>query len=339
MDNFFIEHRDPIFGIIIFIFSGLIIAIFSYLWGVFSKKDDKSKIENFVKRFNSKKGISTKYKELLRSGEIGNDALSILANVFSKSGDFENAINVYLITLENIKDKKEQIFILTELGKIYFNAGFLKKAEEVLLKSVELSPRNETALKYLSVIYERLKMFDRELIVLDALKEQGVDINKSWEFVNAQIIANDTTLSFDKKIKTISKFDSHQISRFIFELYIQNKEPLLKIKKFPQLKDAIDLLWRLDEAVNLKDPEYKALFYAKNLTDKYEKSSFFEIEAISMMRNSGYFLADLNFKYICTECKNSLPSFFYRCPICYSLKEIKIVPRITRKDNEIDMPF
>lgn len=344
MENFFVDYRDPIFGVIIFILAALIVAIFSYVWGVFSSKDADSKIEKFIKRFENHEGISPKYEELLRKGDIGNDALGILARMFTKNGDFDKAINVYLIALENlktegIKSKKEREFILTELGKIYFNAGFLKKAEDVLLQSIELGPRNEVALKYLSVIYEKLRMYDRELAILDALKEQGVDVSKSEIFVKAQIIASDNSLSFDKKVKAMLKFNSPQILRFILELQIKHNEPLSKIKNFPDLADVIDIVWHMKEPINLKDKEYKALFYAKNLISEYEKSSFFAIEAISMMRNSGYYGADLNFKYICPSCKGSLPMYFYRCPMCYSLETTHIVPRLIKRDDEINMPF
>lgn len=342
MENFFIDYRDPIFGIIVFISAGLIISVFSYLWGIFSKKEEANKIEKFIQKFDLNKGLSQKYQEILKSGGIGLDGFMILANVFSKSGDFDKAISVYIIALEDTEarnNKKDKQFILTELGKVYFNAGFLKKAEAVLLKSIELSPRNEVALKYLSVIYERLKFFEQELTVLDALKEQGIDTQKSEMFVRALMISNDNTLDFDKKVKAILKLDSPQALRFILELFIKHNKPLSNIKKFPPLSDVIDIAWHLKESINLKDSEYKALFYARNLSSEYEKSSFFEIEAISMMRNSGYFGADLNFKYICPSCKNSLPSYFYRCPICYSLETTQIIPRLTKKNDEINMPF
>lgn len=340
MENFFLDYRDPIFGIIVFILAGLIIAIFSYLWSVFSKKEEASKIEKFIQKFDLNKGLGTRYQELLKSSDIAIDGLVVLANVFSRSGDFDKAINVYLIALQKDKNsKKDKEFILTELGKIYFSAGFLKKSEQTLLQSIELSPRNEVALKYLSVIYERLKLFDKELEVLDALKEQGIDTTKSEAFTKALIISNDTTLSFDKKIKAISNLNSPQTLRLILELFIKNNEPLSKIKKFPPLSDVIDIIWHLKQSINLKDDEYKALFYAKNLSSEYVKSSFFEIEAISMMRNSGYFGADLNFKYICPSCKSSLPAYFYRCPMCYSLDDTIIIPQLIRRDDEINIPF
>ncbi|CZE46218.1 tetratricopeptide repeat protein [Campylobacter geochelonis] len=341
MENFFIDYRDPIFGLIILISAALIVATASYVWGVFSKRDEKDRIERFIRKFDSSNGLSTKHKELLRSIDIGSESLGLLATVFSKSGDFEKAINVYLIALENVKDKKDKEFILTNLGKVYFQAGFLKKSEEIFLESLKLGPRNETSLKYLSVIYERLKLYQNELEVLDALKEQGVSTDESLAFVKSQIIANDANLSFDKKIKEIMTFskDFDFVLRLVLELHLKHQEPLSKIRKFPNLASCIDIIWHLKEPVNLRDREFKALFYAKNLNNEFETSSFFEINAISAMRKSGFFEADLNFKYVCKECKNTLPTHFYRCPICYSLQSVEILPKIVRKDDEINMPF
>ncbi|PSM53099.1 hypothetical protein CBLAS_1820 [Campylobacter blaseri] len=341
MENFFIDYRDPIFGLIILISAALIVAIFSYIWGVFSLKDKNETIEKFIKKFNTINGLSKEHIELLESIDIEPKTLGILATTFKNSGDFEKAINIYTIALNKTNDKKEKEYFLTELGKVFFKAGFLQKSEDIFLQALSLGARNIDALKFLNVIYEKLKLYDKELEVLDALKEQGLNTDESTAFVKAQMIANDNSLSFDKKIKEIMKFSSHFnfVSRFIIELFIKNNEPLSKLKKFPPLKECIDIIWHLDECVNAKDKEYKALFFAKNLINEYEKSSFFEIEAISAMRKSGFFDANLNFKYICSECRNNLPSFFYRCPICYSLQSAKIVPKLIRKDDEINMPF
>ncbi|MSN96235.1 tetratricopeptide repeat protein [Campylobacter sp. FMV-PI01] len=341
MENFLIDYRDPIFGLIILISTAFIIALFSYIWGIFSSSNESRKIEVFIKKFDSTNGLSQKYKEFLKSIKLENDTLGILANVFTKSGDFEKAINIYLIALENAKTKKEKEFIFTNLGSVYFKAGFLKKAEEIFLKNLEIAPRNKVSLKILSVIYEKLKMFDNELEILDALKEQDVEISKSLAFVKSQIIANDKNLSFIEKIEKIYKLESdyEMVNRIILELFIKHNEPLSNLKTFPKLNDCIDMIWYLEDAINLQDKEYKALFYAKNLINEYEESEFFEINAISAMRRGLFFDADLNFQYICDDCKSNLPSFFYRCPVCYSLKGAKILPKIVRKNSEINMPF
>ena len=339
MESFFIDYRDPIFGLIILIAVAFIVAFSSYVWAIFSKKDEETKLKNFISKFEDSNSLSQKHIDLLKSINLDIDTFSALGLVFTKTGDFSRAINIYLIALEQAKTKAQKNFILLNLAKAYFEAGFLKKAENVFLQILKFNPRNEEALRLLSVIYEKLKMYDEELDTLDALKEQGVDVDENLALIKAQIIANDNSLKFDKKIKEISKIEFDFTKRFILELFIKTNEPLSKIKKFPPLKNVVDIIWFLNEPVNLKDDEYKALFYAKSLTNEFKQSSFFEINAISAMRNSGFFEADLSFKFMCSKCKNSFPSFFYRCPVCYTLNSIQILPKIIRKDNEANLTF
>ncbi|MEH1011247.1 hypothetical protein QM027_11795 [Campylobacter concisus] len=134
MDIFFIGHRDPIFSLIILFSIILMIAALSYAWGIFSSKDEKKRIEKFIKKFDSKDGISDEHKQMLKSPEVDIPSLSMLGQTFAKNGDFEKSIGVYLIALEKVKDKNEKEFILNELGEVYFKAGFLKKLVKSLKK-------------------------------------------------------------------------------------------------------------------------------------------------------------------------------------------------------------
>ena len=135
LENFFLEHRDPLFGLIVLITVILMVAILNYVWGVFSKKDDNEKIEKFIKKFESVRTLNERHLELLRNLDINSDNLVLLASMLEKNGDFEKAIAMYLIALEKTKLNKEKIYILTNLGKMYFKAGFLKRSEETLLES------------------------------------------------------------------------------------------------------------------------------------------------------------------------------------------------------------
>ena len=46
------------------------IAALSYAWGIFSSKDEKKRIEKFIKKFDSKDGISDEHKQMLKSPEV-----------------------------------------------------------------------------------------------------------------------------------------------------------------------------------------------------------------------------------------------------------------------------
>ncbi len=51
MDIFFVEYRDPLFGIIILFGAIFVIAFANYSWGIFKAKGEEHSIEKFIKKF------------------------------------------------------------------------------------------------------------------------------------------------------------------------------------------------------------------------------------------------------------------------------------------------
>ena len=364
LEGFYLDEKDPIFGIIIFIGILLLISVLSYIWGIFAKKDEQNKIENFIKKFNEFGGLEEKYIEILDSiDDI--EIYGVLAEIFTKNGDFSKAINVYLIALKNVKSRKQKEQILTHLGMTYFKAGFLARADETLLRALELSPRNEKALAILSVIYEQLRAFKKELEVLDALRELGSDVKDAQIYAKIKMIWLDNSLNKSEKIAQILPFCTifQPAKRIVLEIYLndyldENLDELLL--NLPDIRDFIDLLWyhadffaKLNlEQINKQILEQiRAVLSAKfaensdeevqisNQQSQIFKSDFFEINALNSMKNSGFNSADLSFKYVCKHCKNIFPSYFYRCPVCYELKSCLISPQIIEKEDEISQTF
>lgn len=339
MEVFFLEHRDPIFGLIIFISIALLIAVLSYVWGVFNSKDDKNSVEKFIKKFDSLKTLDKNSIELIQNLDYA--TFDLLAGIFAKSGDFEKAITIYLVALEKIKDKKERVEILNNLGCVYLKMGALQKAMEIFLQSLQTTPRNQKALINLSVIYEKLKMFNKQLEVLDALKELGFGADEAIIYTKINMISNDNSLNFNQKVEKILEFkDKFRLSkRIIFELFIKHKEPLDNLKVFPQIDDCIDLVWNLNTQINTTDPEYKAVYGAKN--GLKSNSKFFDIRAFGVLKGAGVNDAGISFEYTCQKCKNSFPMFFYRCPMCHSLETIQIAPKIEQiaSNDETNISF
>lgn len=364
LEGFYLDEKDPIFGIIIFIGILLLISVLSYIWGIFAKKDEQNKIENFIKKFNEFGGLEEKYIEILDSiDDI--EIYGVLAEIFTKNGDFSKAINVYLIALKNVKSRKQKEQILTRLGMTYFKAGFLARADETLLRALELSPRNEKALAILSVIYEQLRAFKKELEVLDALRELGSDVKDAQIYAKIKMIWLNNSLNKSEKIAQILPFCTifQPAKRIVLEIYLndyldENLDELLL--NLPDIRDFIDLLWyhadffvKLNlEQINKQILEQiRAVLSAKFAENSDEevqissqqsqifKSDFFEINALNSMKNSGFNSADLSFKYVCKHCKNVFPSYFYRCPVCYELKSCLISPQIMEKEDEISQTF
>ena len=105
LDIFFIEFRDPIFGLVVLVAAVLVIAVFSYAWGVFKSKDEKAEIAGFLKKFGKSQGLSDENKQLLINSGADTATMCFLAGTFSKSGYFEKAINVYAVALEQAKNR------------------------------------------------------------------------------------------------------------------------------------------------------------------------------------------------------------------------------------------
>ena len=186
MDFFFVEYRDPMFGLLVLVALVLVVAVLHYAWRKLSSKSQKKGLEGFIKKFD----IADEHKDLLRASSLSLENLHFLAGIFTKSGEFEKAIQIYLIALEKIKDKGEQEAIFYDLAEVYFRAGFLQRSVEVLLNALNLRPRNEKALKLLKIVYLRLKRYDEVLQSLDALFELGCEVSKEREFINVIALKN-----------------------------------------------------------------------------------------------------------------------------------------------------
>ncbi len=338
MDKFFIDYRDPIFGIIIFFSVVLLIAILSYFWGIFRNQNNKNSIEKFVKNLELNSDFSDKNNELLR--QLDTQSQIVLANTFAKNGDFEKAVTILLISLEHC-DKENKDYILTTLGKVYFRAGFLERAKECFIQSIALKSQNEEALNFLSIIYEKLKDYKQSYEVLDVLAEFDINTNEAKNYIKTLSILNDTKQNFDQKIENLTKI-SHDFplaKREILELFLQNKEPLDKLKIFPNLKDCIDILWNLKTPINLQNDDFASVFYANKTTNDFKQGEIFEINLLSNLRKNGFENANLSFSYVCTKCKSSQPIFSYRCPFCLEVASLKIVLKIVENKYETSYTF
>lgn len=64
------------------------------------------------------------HKDLLRNEGLSFGNLSFLAEIFTKSGEFEKATQIYLIALEKSKDKQEREFIFLHWQKYILKQGF-----------------------------------------------------------------------------------------------------------------------------------------------------------------------------------------------------------------------
>ena len=363
MDFFFVEYRDPMFGLLVLVALVLVVAVLHYAWRTLSSKSQKKGLEGFIKKFD----IADEHKDLLRASSLSLENLHFLAGIFTKSGEFEKAIQIYLIALEKIKDKGEQEAIFYDLAEVYFRAGFLQRSVEVLLNALNLRPRNEKALKLLKIVYLRLKRYDEVLQSLDALFELGCEVSKEREFINVIALKNgaqsgalgEKNLSIDDKRSqnlALNAQNSALKSKNLANLNSKDLNSAPKnstqspknyennelVKRFllengaeihAEFELVIDLLYKGKRAIFLDDNAYFELFCAMKLTPKRQNYAFTnpKLKMLEIL-NDNDFKARLSFSYVCTHCKNQMPLFFYHCPICYEFGGCKILYEV--RDDE-----
>ncbi|WP_086241406.1 tetratricopeptide repeat protein [Campylobacter devanensis] len=335
MDFFFIEYRDPIFGLIVLFSVLLLVAIFSYFWGVFSLKDQKNSIDKFVNKFQSQSNLDQKYQDMLIRLDIDSGSLNALAGIFARSGEFNKAIAIYLIALQKAITKSQKELIFLNLGKAYLKAGFMQRSIEVFLEAIKISPKNIDALSHLGLGFEKLRLHDKSLEVLDALQEQGVDVAQEIAYTKALKLKN-SQMEFEQKVAKMAKFanDFKLVSRMILELFIINGKDVNLINIKPDLAHCLDILY-LNDAV-LDGDEYKELYSAKGLNNA--QISDFNLNLLKVARDNNL-NATLSFSYICKECKGSYPLFFYRCNHCARLGSCAIIPNVIKESDENSISF
>ncbi|WP_086298075.1 tetratricopeptide repeat protein [Campylobacter devanensis] len=335
MDFFFIEYRDPIFGLIVLFSVLLLVAIFSYFWGVFSLKDQKNSIDKFVNKFQSQSNLDQKYQDMLIRLDIDSGSLNALAGIFARSGEFNKAIAIYLIALQKAITKSQKELIFLNLGKAYLKAGFMQRSIEVFLEAIKISPKNIDALSHLGLGFEKLRLHDKSLEVLDALQEQGVDVAQEIAYTKALKLKN-SQMEFEQKVAKMAKFanDFKLVSRMILELFIINGKDVNLINIKLDLAHCLDILY-LNDGV-LDGDEYKELYSAKGLNNA--QISDFNLNLLKVARDNNL-NATLSFNYICKECKGSYPLFFYRCNHCARLGSCAIIPNVIKESDENSISF
>ncbi|BEK21600.1 hypothetical protein QTC62_000619 [Campylobacter jejuni] len=326
MDFFFVEYRDPLVGLIILTILVFVVAVANYIWKIFANKDEEQKLEKFIKKFE----MDNAHKELLRNSSLSFGNLSFLAEIFTKSGEFEKATQIYLIALEKCKDKQEREFIFLSLAKVYFKAGFLERAKEVLLQALKLRPRNIQALKLLKIVYLKLRSYKENLELLECLFELNEDVQKESDFIKALELCtfNITDEEKKKKLLEFKIEDNPMLGRLVFEKY----HMFLGQNFF----DICDLLYRENEAFNLENQDFLEFFYALGKISKHDDTHQFvfknsNFKMLKILKDNS-FNAGLEFSYRCSECKNVMPLFFYHCPVCYEFNTCKIIYEV--KNNE-----
>ena len=323
MNTFFIEFRDPLFGVIIFFVLIFIIAFFSYWLARFKTKEDHRHLDKFLRQFRSLPSKS-ELKILITKGELSEKSWLLLAHSYFKSGDFEKSIEIYneLLKVGNKENYRDTLFLL---GRTYFKAGFLERAKEIFLKILQNNPRTPQALHYLLLVYEHMRDYGLALDVLEPLDELQKDIKSDSVYLKILALLNNNNISTeDKTHKLIEKYKKeHKLTYMVFE-YLFRVDPVLAWENFDSSKSEIltDILWQVDRKdLNLdiitKNGYLRELYTARGDINMAQGSSIFELNVLINLDKKVN--ATLSFEYICDNCKVVYPFAFNRCSSCHAI--------------------
>jgi tetratricopeptide (TPR) repeat protein len=301
--------RDPLFHIILFLIIILLTVLVTIAIGRIREYLREKELKNFLKDFE--------YLEIenVKLDNSSREALFLLAKAYSKEGEYEKALKIYLWINKNIKSTE----ILKEIANLYFKAGFLEKAKNIAYQVLKIRPRDKEMLKILLVIDEKLGNFKEMIDIIEIFEELGVDLQKEKANALIKYIQNgkNCELEFCEGINTIE--DVYKKYPFIKREYL---EFLFKTspKKAYELIDEnyhkyIDLFfYRDDIPEKIKDDKWKI----------YNNTPF-EIKALNYLPSN---LAILEFEYICSNCKKVFPLYSSRCPHCNELFSEELILRL-----------
>lgn len=339
VNSLLIEFRDPLFGIIIFFALIFVLALFSYWWSRFKRKEESRHLSSFMNVFDSMP-TEKEIASLMHSKAISDKSALIMAQTYYNNGDYEKCIEIYLVMLEMQKDPLQSKETLYLLGKTYFKAGFLERAQEIFLQILQQFPRTPKALRYLLIIYEKMHRFDKALEVLEPLDELGIDNTKDRVYLQAVSIIRSAQYGVDEKSHLLLELyqEHHLLSYLIFE-YLFRFTPQLAWENLDpgQTERIVDILWNAQKAEDNLDiissnSYLRELFSAKGTALLTQSSSLFEFDILIKLNMTDQSGATLQFDYLCTECKQIYPFSFHRCPNCHGIDSV-VTEMLLTKDH------
>lgn len=341
MDTFFIEFRDPLFGVIVFFILLFLLSFMSYWWGRYKSAKEHRDLESFLGKFESLQD-DAKMSEQVHNNSLTSESWLMLAHCFEMQGNYEKSVEIYHALLSKHREPIFQKDVLLLLGKSYFKAGFLERSRQTFMQILQNHPRTAPALHHLILIYEMLQQYDKALEVMESLLELSTDAMGEKLYLECRALLNNHQLDADEKAaRLISLYETHRkLGYMVFE-WLFTHRPTLGWKHFDQslALRLSDILWRLrDEHLDLDiistNTYLRELFTAKGSIDLAPSSSVFELDTLITLHKCGSHKATLQFEYTCEECKQISFLPFHRCPHCHAIDSVQTIMNLVRERYE-----
>ncbi|MBD3798807.1 tetratricopeptide repeat protein [Sulfuricurvum sp.] len=341
MDTFFIEFRDPLFGIVVFFILLFILSFLSYWWGRYKTSREHRDLESFLGKFESITE-GDKLSEQVQTNSLTSESWLFLAQSFEHQGNYEKSIEIYHALLSKNRDPIFQKDALLLLGKSFFKAGFLERSRQTFLQILSNAPRTPQALHFLILIYEQLQQYDKALEVMESLEELSPQSKRERLYLECRILIGDHRLSVDEKAqRLVELYQQHRTMGYMIFEWLFTYRPRDGWNSFDQsLSERLsDVLWRIgDENLDLdiiaSNAYLRELYSAKGSVALAEGSSVFELDTLIALRRCGVTKATLQFEYRCHECKQISFLPFHRCPHCRAIDSVETVMSLTKEQFE-----
>jgi tetratricopeptide (TPR) repeat protein len=321
------DFRDPLFSVIMFFVIVLISVLITIALGRFREYLREKKLEEFLKDFEYIK------IENLKLDEASVDALYLLAKAYEKEGDFEKSLKIYLWISKNIKS----VEILKHIAVLYFKAGFLEKAKNTVYQILANKPRDIQTLKLLILINEKLNNLREIVNVLEIFEELEISLTEEKAYAMFKLVQkNGCDIEFCGNVETVDEvYEKYPcIEReYLKFLFLLNPEKAYAKIPDDKVYDYLDLFWHREDIP--ENEKFLNVLSAKHMCECNEKGPF-EIEVLKQLKEN---LADLEFEYVCKNCKKIFPLYSSRCPNCHQLFKQKVMFNIVERKDLRDIEF
>ena len=341
MDTFFIEFRDPLFGIVVFFILLFVLSFLSYWWGRYKSVREHRDLESFLGKFESI-GEGDKLAEQVQTNSITSESWLLLAQSFEHQGNYEKSVEIYHALLAKNRDPIFQKDALLLLGKSFFKAGFLERSRQTFLQILGNSPRTPQALHYLILIYEQLQQYVKALEVMESLEELSTDALSEKLYLQCRLLISDHRIGIDQKAQQlIALYEEHHVLGYMIFEWLFTYRAHEAWKYFDQsLSERLsDVLWRLgDENLDLdiiaRNTYLRELFSARGSLELAEGSSIFELDVLIALRRCGVAKSTLQFEYTCKKCNQISFLPFHRCPHCHAIDSVQSIMNLSKERFE-----
>ncbi|WP_457560839.1 tetratricopeptide repeat protein [Caminibacter sp.] len=311
------NYRDPLFSVIMFFLIVLVSVVLTLLFGKIRQILKQKRIDELLKEFD--------YVEIenIKVDKHSIDALSLLAKAYEIKGDYEKALKIYLL----IEKQENSPSVLKSIATLYFKAGFLEKAKNIIYQVLNVYPRDKEALKLLILIDEKLGNYKEIINVIDIFKELGTELVK--EEANVIFKMENEKWKMQDFLEFLEKYPFTR-REVVEKMFLINSNKAYEIL---DVYENLDLyFYRSDIPLSEK---FCNILAAKH-RQKCAIKAPFEIEALKYLPDN---LAELEFEYVCENCKKVFPIYSTRCPKCYELYSMKLITKLSEKKNIENIEF